>query len=160
MGRRPAAYQPPPAPVPAPAGREPGPWRAPRAGRPGQVSVDRSVLRAVASQMSTDLRELDNAVNRLLTSGRGAGSIAGWATGDAFGGNADNAFAGVMQASSQAGDAHQAVSGRLTDSASTYDGAEDGSRFAVTSISAQLNAVSGAVGAAGAAGKGMSADGR
>jgi len=154
MGRRPAAYR-----TPAdPAGtREPGAWQAPQAARAGQVSVDRSVLRSVGSQLSADLRELDSAVNRLRGSGRGASSIAGWPTGNAFSGNADNAFMGVMQASSQAGDAHQAVSGRLTDSASTYESAEDGSRFAVTSISAQLNAVSGSVSAAG---KGMSSDGR
>jgi hypothetical protein len=151
--RRPDAYQAPPgyrvSAGSALDGGEPGAWRAPQAGRAGQVSVDRSVLRTVGSQMSADLRELDNAVNRLLSSGRGTGSITGWVTGEAFSGNADNAFTGVMQASSQAGDAHQAVSGRLTDSASTYESAEDGSRFAVTSISAQLNAVSGSISAAG-----------
>jgi hypothetical protein len=141
-GEGPAAYRGPSA---APGGR----WQAPQAGRAGEVTVDRSVLRSVGSALSADLRELDQAVNRLLGSGRGAGSIAGWATADAFSANADNAFTGVMQASSQVADAHQVAARKLADSAASYDGAEGASRHAVASIAAQLNAVTGSVSAAG-----------
>jgi hypothetical protein len=138
MGRRPAAYRAPAAPA---GSREPAAWRAPQAALAGQVSVDRSVLRSVGSQLSADLRELDSAVNRLRGSGRGASSIAGWPTGNAFSGNADNAFTGVMQASNQAGDAHQDASRKLSDTALTYDGAEEDSRRAVSGVSQLLSAV-------------------
>ncbi len=113
------------------------------------MSVDRSVLRWVGSQLSADLRDLDNAVQRLRASGRGAGSVTGWSTANAFSANADNAFTGVLQASQQAGDAHQDISRKLADSASTYDDAEEGSRRAVSSVSQLLSALATSVAAAG-----------
>jgi hypothetical protein len=105
--------------------------------------VDRSVLRWVGSQLSADLRDLDNAVQRLRASGRGAGSVTGWPTANAFSANADNAVTGLLQASQQAADAHQDISTKLADSASTYDDAEEDNRRAVSSVSQLLRGLAG-----------------
>lgn len=111
--------------------------------------MHRDVLRSVAAAMRSDGQDLDAAVSRLQSAGVTASLIQGWPTATAFSGNAANASAGVMQASDQTGNAHQAASKNLTDSAATYDGAESDNQRAVGSVSAQLNAVSGTVAAAG-----------
>ena len=133
-----------PAAAPAPAA-----WSAPDASGSGQVTVHRDVLRTVAAAIRSDLQELDAAVSRLQSARASASLIQGWPTATAFSGNAANASVGVMQASDQMGNAHQAASKNLTDSAATYDGAESDNQRAVRSVGAQLNAMSGTVAAAG-----------
>ena len=133
-----------PAAAPAPAA-----WSAPDASGSGQVTVHRDVLRTVAAAIRSDLQELDAAVSRLQSARASASLIQGWPTATAFSGNAANASVGVMQASDQTGNAHQAASKNLTDSAATYDGAESDNQRAVRSVGAQLNAMSGTVAAAG-----------
>jgi hypothetical protein len=107
------------------------------------------VLRAVAAAMRSGLQDLDKAVSRLQPAGATASLIRGSPTAKAFSGNAANASVLVMRAGDLTGNAHQAAAKNLTDSAATYDGAESDCQRAVGSVSAQLNALSGTVAAAG-----------
>jgi hypothetical protein len=124
-------------------------WSAPEAGGGGQVTVHRDVLRGVSVGMRSDLRDLDGAVSGLGAAGHGVSSIAGWQTAVAFSGNAANAYDSVLRASQQAGNAHQATSRRLGDSAATYDQAEADSRQAIYSVGTHLGAVTGMVASPG-----------
>ena len=113
MGQLPAGY----APSSPSAGL--GEWRAPDVGGSGQLTVDRSVLRNVAAQMNADLRVLDAALAGCKAPGTAAGPSSGWSTGNAFSGNADNAYTGMVQAGSAAGDTHSSTSKKLVDNAAT-----------------------------------------
>jgi hypothetical protein len=152
-GRSPAPT-PAPAPVPTVSEGPPRPrpvssWTAPDASGSGQISVHRDVLRSVARNMQSDLHDLDTAVTAVRAASGSAGSIRGWATGNAFSGNASNACHAIAQAGTQTGNMQQATSKNLTDSASTYDAAESDSRQAIISgVGTQLNAAGGSVAAA------------
>ncbi len=115
------------------------PWTAPQLGGGGRITVARDVLRSVAGMMRSELATLDSAVSRVRVAGAGVGSLQGWPTGDAFGGNAINAHNGCLSASEQVGDGHQAVAGNLSDSAATYDAAESDSTRAVHGVAAVLD---------------------
>jgi hypothetical protein len=125
-------------------------WTAPDASGSGQFSVHRDVLRSVARSMQPGLKDIDTAVGAMQGIVGSAGSIRGWSTGNAFSGNASNAFHAIAQAGTHAGNAQQAASKNLIDSASTYDAAESDSQRAISGVGTQPNATSGWGPAAGA----------
>ena len=114
--------------------------------RPGDGPPD--VLRNVAAPIRSDLHEPYAAVRGRRSARASAGATPGWQTAAAFGGNAASAYAGVLQASDQTENTHQATSKKLSDSAAAYDEAEADNVRAVRSVGAQLNAMSGTVAAA------------
>ena len=131
-------------------------WSAPAADGGGQVTVHRNVLRDVAARMRSDLRDIDEAVRRLsgvrrgggVSIGGSGGAGAGWDTAVAFDANASSAYAGVLNASQQAGNTHQDTSRKLGDSASAYDDSEADNVRAIRgahSVGTYLNAVTGMV---------------
>lgn len=118
------------APVPTVHGGPPAPvevtsrWQAPDASGSGQITVHRDVLRSVAGNMHRDVADLDTAIKRVQNAGSRLGSLSGWSTGTAFGGNVMSACTGFGAVGAHTSDIQTTAAKTLTDSASSYDEAE------------------------------------
>lgn len=142
------------APVPTVNGGPPGtvePTRAtmPDASGGGQITVHRDVLRKVASALHSDVAELDAAVQRVQNAASSLGSLSGWSTGAAFGGNVQNACTGFGQVGAHTSNTQSNAAKTLTDSASHYDDAESQNTQGINSgPGATLSASTGSVSSA------------
>jgi hypothetical protein len=115
----PAAGGPPPKPV------EPVTAAMPDAsGSGGHITVHRDVLRKIASDLHSDVAELDAAVEAVKLAGASLGSTPGFPTGSAFYGNVQNAATGFGHVGAYTSDTQTNAAKTLTDSASSYDEAE------------------------------------
>jgi hypothetical protein len=130
-----------------PAGRtEPAAWTStPDTGGSGQFSVSRDVLRSVAGRMRADVADLDAAVQRIRGAGSSLGSLSGWSTGNAFGGNVTNSCTGFGQLGAHTSDTQNSAAKALIDAAATYDDAESANSQAVKGIHSALNSSAGSV---------------
>lgn len=142
------------APAPRVSGGPPGPvtaatWNAPDASGDGQFTVHRDVLNSVAHGMHSDVAELDAAVKRVQAASSGLGSLSGWSTGTAFGGNATSACHGFATVGTHAANTQTTAAKGLTDTAATYEEAETANRQAIGGVGSQLDASGGSVYAAG-----------
>lgn len=124
-------------------------WTAPDAHGSGQFTVHRDALRSVAKGMLSDVGDLDKAITNVRASAGGFGSLRGWATGLAFAGNGESACHGFAQAGTQTGDVQSAASKHLSDTASSYEAAEEANQQAISQVGSQLDASGGSVSAAG-----------
>ena len=142
------------APVPSVSGGPPGPvepatWNnPPDASGSGQITVHRDVLRSVAGRLHADVAELDAAVQRVRTAGSSLGSLSGWSTGSAFGGNVQNACTGFGQVGAHTSNTQSHAAKNLTDSASGYDEAETTNRQAISGVNSTLGSSAGSVSSA------------
>ena len=102
----------------------------------GQLRVNRDQLVAVKNQMGPELARLQAAWQQLSSTGAFGGAIGGWATSDAFGGNATNAYEGITQFLQALNAAYDMVIGVLGKTAANYDDAETTTASAASKIGA------------------------
>ena len=102
----------------------------------GQLRVNRDQLAAVKNQMGPELARLQAAWQQLSSTGAFGGSIGGWATSDAFGGNATNAYEGITQFMQALNAAYDMVIGVLGKTAANYADAETTTASAASKIGA------------------------
>jgi uncharacterized protein YukE len=102
----------------------------------GQLRVNRDQLAAVKNQMGPELAKLQAAWQQLSSTGAFGGSIGGWATSDAFGGNATNAYEGITQFMQALNAAYDMVIGVLGKTAANYADAETSTASAASKIGA------------------------
>jgi uncharacterized protein YukE len=100
----------------------------------GQLRVNRDQLAAVKNQMGPELARLQAAWQQLSSTGAFGGSIGGWATSDAFGGNATNAYEGITQFMQALNAAYDMVIGVLGKTAANYADAETTTASAASKI--------------------------
>lgn len=127
---------------------EPNTWTAPDASGSGHITVHRDVLRSIAHGMHSDVAELDAAVQRVQSASGALGSLSGWSTGTAFGGNVSNACTGFGQVGAHTTHTQTTAAKNLTDSASSYDEAETTSRQAISGVHSHIDASGGSVSSA------------
>ena len=101
-----------------------------------QLRVNRDQLLAVKNQMGPDLARLQAAWQQLSGTGAFGGAIGGWATADAFGGNATNAYEGITQFMQALNAAYDMVIGVLGKTAANYADAETTTASAASKIGA------------------------
>jgi uncharacterized protein YukE len=100
----------------------------------GQLRVNRDQLAAVKNQMGPELARLQATWQQLSSTGAFGGSIGGWATSDAFGGNATNAYEGITQFMQALNAAYDMVIGVLGKTAANYADAETTTASAASKI--------------------------
>ncbi len=101
-----------------------------------QLRVNRDQLLAVKNQMGPDLARLQAAWQKLSGSGAFGGAVGGWATADAFGGNATNAYEGITQFMQALNEAYDTVIGVLGKTVTNYADAETTTASAASKIGA------------------------
>jgi hypothetical protein len=104
------------------------------AGSGGELIVNRDQLALVASNMHSDLQELQNDLNQLSSNGIGFASIDGWDTASAFNNNAFNAYYGITQFYQLLNSAYDMVISTLNKTISNYADAEAESTAAANSV--------------------------
>jgi uncharacterized protein YukE len=102
----------------------------------GQFRVSTDRLVAVKNQMGPELARLQAAWQQLSSTGAFGGAIGGWATSDAFGGNATNAYEGITQFMQALNAAYDMVIGALGQTAANYADAETTTASAASKIGA------------------------
>ena len=103
----------------------------------GQLRVNTDQLAAVKNQMGSDLARLQAVWQQLSGDGAFGGAIGGWATSDAFGGNASNAYEGITQFMQALNAAYDMVIGVLGKTAGNYADAETTTASAASKIGAE-----------------------
>ncbi len=86
--------------------------------------------------MGPELARLQAAWQQLSSTGAFGGSIGGWTTSDAFGGNASNAYEGITQFMQALNAAYDMVIGVLGKTAANYADAETTTASAASKIGA------------------------
>ena len=147
-GRTAESGQPQHAPAPSAAGAAATWNNPPDAGGGGQITVHRDVLRSIGDRMRGDVAELDAAVQRVRNAGSSLGSLSGWSTGNAFGGNVLSSCTGFGQLGAHASDTHNNAAKALMDAAATYEDAETASSQAAKRVLHALGATAGSLSAA------------
>ena len=102
----------------------------------GQFRVSTDRLVAVKNQMGPELARLQAAWQQLSSTGAFGGAIGGWATSDAFGGNATNAYEGLTRFMQALHAAYDMVIGVLGTTAANYADAETTTASAASKIGA------------------------
>jgi hypothetical protein len=90
----------------------------------GELTVNRDSLNSIRAQMAADLTRLQAVLNQVSGEGASGGAIGGWTTADGFGGNATNAYEGIMQFIQALSGAYDLVIGNLTKTVANYSDAE------------------------------------
>jgi hypothetical protein len=101
----------------------------------GHLTVDRSRLTQVATQMAADLAKLRATLQTLYSEGAGGELVFGWPTADGFGANAGNAYDGIAQFYSDLNDAYDLVISNIHQTVSNYADAEDSTVTAANRVS-------------------------
>jgi hypothetical protein len=102
----------------------------------GELTVNRDQLNAVRAQMAADLTRLQGALSQVTGDGASGRAIGGWETADGFGGNATNAYEGIMQFIQDLSSAYHLVIGNLTKTVTNYADAETTTASAARQIGA------------------------
>jgi hypothetical protein len=101
-----------------------------------ELTVNRDSLNSIRAQMAADLSRLQAALSQVSGDGAAGGAIGGWATADGFGGNATNAYEGIMQFIQALNSAYDLVIGNLTKTVANYADAETTTASAARQIGA------------------------
>ncbi len=111
----------------------------------GQLRVNRDGLKAVASQMATELSQLQSTLQALYNGGAGGATLGGWSTADAMGNNAGSAWYAISTFYQELNTVYDQVIGYLRQTASNYGDTEDITAAAARNVGSDA-APSGAVG--------------
>jgi hypothetical protein len=111
-----------------------------------QLTVNRDQLTAVATQMHTDLIQLQATLQQLNGGGAGGETVGGWPTADAFGANAGSAYWGISQFYQALNTVYDEVISYLRQTASNYADAESSTASAARNVGTEA-APSSALGA-------------
>lgn len=134
-----------------PAATEPEQWTAPNVDAGGQITVHHGALTDAANVIKKSVPEIESALGKIGSHTGAFGSLMGWATGKAFGGNLEAAVTAFHTAGTQTSEAHLDTAANTQGSRDTYDDAEQKSKQGASSISAGSGVSDLNIGAPGAA---------
>jgi uncharacterized protein YukE len=100
----------------------------------GQLRVNREGLTAVATQMKSDLNELQANLQQLNGGGAGGGTLGGWTTASALGINASNAFVGISTFYQELNQVYEQMIAYLQQTVQNYADAEDTTATAARNV--------------------------
>jgi uncharacterized protein YukE len=105
----------------------------------GQFSVYPDQLTAVRGAMvgGSELGELTNALNNLISYGAFGAGIGGWDTAGAFGSNAENAYQAITQFMQALNKAYDMVAGAVGKAAQNYGDADATTASAASQVSSE-----------------------
>jgi uncharacterized protein YukE len=103
----------------------------------GQFHVDPDQLNTVKGQMVSDLGRLQSALSQLVSNGAFGSAVGGWATADAFGSNALNAYEAITQFMQALNAAYDLVAGNVGKAAQNYSDADATSASAASKIGSE-----------------------
>jgi hypothetical protein len=101
-----------------------------------ELTVNRDQLNVIRGQMAADLTRLQAALSQVSGDGAFGAAIGGWTTADGFGGNANNAYEGIMQFIQALAGAYDLVIGNLTKTVANYADAETTTASAARQVGA------------------------
>jgi hypothetical protein len=100
----------------------------------GRLQVNREGLTAVATQMRSDLNELQANLQQLCGGGGGGGTLYGWETAAALGGNASNAFDAITTFYVELNTVYEQMIAYLHQTVQNYGDAEDTTAAAARNV--------------------------
>jgi len=105
----------------------------------GQFSVYPDQLTAVRGAMvgSSELGELTNALNNLISNGAFGTAVGGWDTAGAFGSNAENAYQAITQFMQALNNAYDMVASAVGKAAQNYGDADATTASAASRVSSE-----------------------